>query len=292
MKIVVAASPSVAIPTIQALESSKHDLFSIVTQPDKPAGRGRDLTPTPIGSKYNALKPQSEVELQSILEGSDLLITIGYGKLLNISTLKIPKFGGINLHFSLLPMWRGAAPVQRAIEAGDKETGVTVFQMDEGMDTGPIWRKIQLPIKDESYAQDIFEELSILGATAVMETLDLIDKETPIAQSGVSTIAKKIAKNELEINWKSPAVVIRNKIRGLGPNTFTNFRGQKLTISKVDFSELELKPGELFVKEKKLFIGTADKALQILTLTPSGKKQLSGSDFANGARLNPGDVVA
>lgn len=292
MKLVIAASPEVAIPTIETLRSSNHEIVQIVTQPDRLSGRGLVLTATPIGQKYECKKPEDESSLREILAGSDLLITIGYGRILSEQTLSIPKFGGVNLHFSLLPKWRGAAPVQRSLEAGDRQTGVTVFKMDKGMDTGKILKQVTFDIPDYFYAQDLFKALSQLGASAVIATLDNFEKILPSDQNGIPTVATKINPGELKIDWAKSAVQIRNKVRGLGPATFTTFRGKKLKISKVGVSNFDLSVGEIVEKNQKLFIGTSDKALEILSLTPEGKREVSGSDFVNGARLIPGDVVA
>ena len=170
MNIVVAATPNVAIPTIKKLKLT-HEV-TLVTQPDRPSGRGKQLKASDVSLAFpDVLKPENESDLQRILKEQDLLITIGYGRLLSTATLGIPKFGGINLHFSLLPKWRGAAPVQRAIEAGDKVTGVTVFQMDSGMDTGPIWRQVEYAIPPGASSSDLFDSLSLLGVDAVKASL-------------------------------------------------------------------------------------------------------------------------
>ncbi len=292
MKLVIAATPEVAIPTIEKLKLSEHQIVHLITQPDRPAGRGLELTSSPIGQKYECMKPENESELAKLLTDSDLLITIGYGRILSEQILQIPKYGGINLHFSLLPKWRGAAPVQRCLEAGDSKTGVTVFQMDKGMDTGEIWYQEEFQIPNDFYSAELFNSLAELGADAILKTLKVIPESSPKKQIGASSLAAKIDNSELIIDWTQPALKIRNKIRGLGPATFTNFRGNKLKISKVDLSDLRLPIGEILVKERDLFIGTADVALKVLTLTPAGKREQSGFDFANGARLSPGEKVA
>ena len=292
MKLVIAATPEVAIPTIEKLRNSTHQIKQIITQPDRPAGRGKVLTATPIGQNYQAAKPENEAEIKELLNDSDLLITIGYGRLLSEAILAIPKFGGINLHFSLLPKWRGAAPVQRALEAGDRVTGVTVFQMDKGMDTGPIWFQSEFSIPENYYADDLFAELARLGSAAILKTLELIETRSPSAQIGQPSIAAKISNEELEIDWYKPGIVIRNKIRGLGHGTYSTFRGEKVRISKVELSEVQLDSGEIQVEDKKLLVGTGDSALEIMQLTPAGKKQMTGFDFANGARLIAGEKFA
>lgn len=289
MKLVIAATPSVALPTIEALKNSEHEIAHLITQPDKPAGRGRVLTPTPVGSKYNCQKPNNEAEILELLNGSDLLITIGYGRILSEKILNLPRLGGVNLHFSLLPKWRGAAPVQRSLQAGDKLTGVTVFQMDQGVDTGAIWVQNEFEIPDSYYASDLFESLAIVGRNAIFETLNCIETGKPVPQFGTASFANKISSEELRINWASASVTIRNLIRGLGPNTFTIFRGEKILVSKVEFSTVTLPASELAIINRKLYVGTLDSALQISQVTPAGKRAMTGSDFVNGVRLRTGE---
>ncbi|MEN9679978.1 MAG: hypothetical protein RLZ57_1107 [Actinomycetota bacterium] len=289
MKLVIAATPSVALPTIEALKNSEHEIAHLITQPDKPAGRGRVLTPTPVGSKFECQKPNNENEISELLTGSDLLITIGYGRILSEKILNLPRLGGVNLHFSLLPKWRGAAPVQRSLQAGDKLTGVTVFQMDQGVDTGAIWVQQEFKIPDSYYASDLFESLAIVGRGAILETLNCIETGKPVPQTGAVSFASKISSEELRIDWGSTSVTIRNLIRGLGPNTYTTFRGEKILVSKVEFSTVKLPASEIAIIDRKLYVGTLDSALQISQVTPSGKRAMTGSDFVNGVRLRAGE---
>ena len=281
MRLVVAATPHVAVPTIKAL-STEHDL-TVVTQPDRPAGRGKQLRATEIASSYpEAIKIDHEEQLQQILKGADLLITIGYGKLLSNETLSIPKFGGINLHFSLLPRWRGAAPVQRAIEAGDKVSGVTVFQMDEGMDTGPIWSRKTFPIPYGFSSRDLFDELSTLGVIAVKESLSkILNGEQPEPQTGEPVIAKKIQKSECVINWQVSADEIIRKIKAFSfnPGVHSTIRGEKLRIEDARLSETKLESGELASNGE---VGTAQGSIQILEVTPAGKRTMGVKDWLNG----------
>ena len=289
MKLVIAATPTVALPTIETLKDSQHEIVHLITQPDKPAGRGRVMTPTPVGRKFSCKKPNNETDILELLTGCDLLITIGYGRILSEKILSLPRLGGVNLHFSLLPKWRGAAPVQRSLEAGEKLTGVTVFQMDQGVDTGPIWVQKEFEIPDNFYASELFEALALVGRDAIVETLACIETEKPAPQSGVASFAKKISNDELRLNWGSASVKIRNLIRGLGPNTYTTFRNEKILISKVEYSTMKLPASELAIFDRELFVGTSDSALQISQLTPSGKREMSGSDFVNGVRLRAGE---
>jgi methionyl-tRNA formyltransferase len=177
MRIAVAASPEVAIPSLEALLKSEHTVVRVISQPDKPAGRGRELTPTPVSqwaldAGIELQRPVDSAAIAKAVEDCDCVITIGYGVLLPISILTIPKFGFLNLHFSLLPRWRGAAPVQRAIEAQDSVTGVTVFQLDEGMDTGPIYTVHRFALDSDITSDELLTELGEVGVGALLETLE------------------------------------------------------------------------------------------------------------------------
>lgn len=291
MRLVIAATPKLAEPTIKSLINAKSDhLVTIVTQPDRPAGRGKQLKKSEIAEIFpEALKPETEAALSDVLQGSDLLITIGYGRILKSETLSIPKFGGINLHFSLLPKWRGAAPVQRAIEAGDRTTGVTVFQMDSGMDTGPIWRQIEYQIPYGASTTEVFAALSELGVTAVEEALLMIkEKREPTPQSGDASYASKISKSECAIDWYQPSETIIRKIKAFAfnPGVYARIREEQLKITDARISKLQLAPGELNSNGE---VGTIDGSIKLLKVTPSGKRNMSVEDWLNGFKLKPGE---
>ena len=288
MKLVIAATPDVALPTIQSLQKTHQ--VTVVTQPDRPAGRGKQLKATEVALAYpNALKPESESELQEVLKGSDLLITIGYGRILKLETLALPAHGGINLHFSLLPKWRGAAPVQRSIEAGDKRSGVTVFQMDAGMDTGPIWSQIEYQIPYATTSPQLFEALSEIGVSAISNAIDLIaNGSTPTAQSGEVSIAAKVKKEECRIDWNASAEEILRKIRAFAfnPGVFSFIRGEQIKISEAQLAEGILAPGEISATG---LVGTKDGAIQLINLTPAGKKAMPAKDWLNGFKPQQGE---
>ena len=288
MKLVIAATPNVAIPTIEELE--KHHQVIVVTQPDRPAGRGKQLKQSEVALHFaDALKPESESELAEILTGSDLLITIGYGRILKPETLSIPVHGGINLHFSLLPKWRGAAPVQRAIEAGDKQTGVTVFQMDAGMDTGPIWVQDTFEIPSGFTSPQLFEALANVGVGAVQEALLKIESGLkPVIQNGLASIASKVSKEECRIDWNSSANEILLKIAAFSfnPGVYSYIRGEQIKISCAELSDTKLAPGELTATG---LVGTSDHAIALLQVTPAGKKSMSARDWLNGFKAQPGE---
>ena len=300
MRIAVAATPEVAIPTLDALLTSEHELLCVITRPDAPAGRGRALHSTPVANwaetnNVKLFKPENSQALGELVEDLDLVVTIGYGLLLPEEILEKPKHGFINLHFSLLPRWRGAAPVQRAIEAGDSVTGVTVFQLDAGMDTGPIYLSSQIPLSTSTTANQLFQSLANLGVEPVLTTLDLIERgERPTPQEDAgATRAYKLSKEEGLIDWNSDAEVINRKINAFSPDpgAWSNFRGQIIKINKVRVSSESADAGVLKAVEKSIYIGTATSALELLEVTPSGKAQMSATSWANGARLNATDVL-
>ena len=300
MRIAVAATPEVAIPTLDALLASKHELLCVITKPDAPAGRGRALQSTPVANwaetkNVQLFKPETSQSLGELIKDLDLVVTIGYGLLLPIEILETPKHGFINLHFSLLPRWRGAAPVQRAIEAGDNVTGVTVFQLDAGMDTGPIYVSEQIPLSVSTTADQLFQSLANLGVGPVLKTLDLIERgDTPSPQEDVgATRAYKLSKEEGLIDWNSDAEVINRKINAFSPDpgAWSNFRGQVIKINRVRVSNESAEAGVLKAVAKSIFIGTATSALELLEVTPSGKAQMSATSWANGARLNATDML-
>ena len=295
MRLGVAATPEVALPTLNWLQTSGHTLVRVISQPDKPSGRGQEMHSSPVSqwAKENSVElvnPASVPEIDKALSDLDLLITIGYGRILPAATLSIPKFGCINLHFSLLPRYRGAAPVQRAIEAGEIESGVSVFALDPGMDTGPIYTSITVPIEPTMRSYELLEKLSVIGVSAVKDALIAIDNGvTPVPQTGQASIAAKITREEAALDWKVSSKTLHNKIRAFypQPQAWTNFRGQPLKISSAKISNLEinLEPGELRVVGSECLIGTGDACLVLEKLTPAGKKEMSALDWSRGARF-------
>lgn len=299
MKIVVAATPDVAIPTLNWLITSEHQLLSVITQPDRPAGRGRTLKESVISewareNDVPCFKPASVTETATLIEGADVLLTIGYGVLLPEELLSIPMHGCLNLHFSLLPRWRGAAPVQRAIEAGDPVSGVTVFQLDPGMDTGPIYSVKRFALDSDITSDELFSELGALGVEAVEDSLNAIKagiRPEPQKSDG-ATRAMKISKEECEIDWNLDAQLISQKIRAFtsSPGAWTRFRGEAVKIDSVNISEETLQPGLLKVVNKELLVGTSSNAVSIGFLTPAGKSRMDAKSWLNGARLGDGEL--
>jgi methionyl-tRNA formyltransferase len=240
-------------------------------------------------------KLESASLMSELVKDLDLVITIGYGFIIPESILQIPRHGFINLHFSLLPRWRGAAPVQRAIESGDIATGVTVFKLDKGMDTGPIYVTEQIPLSSDVNSGELLLILAKLGVGPVLQSLNLIATGTePKVQSEVgATRAEKLSKEEGHIDWNCDAITIQRKVNAFNPNpgAWSQFRGQNLKINKVRMTDQPLAPGAIEANKKSVFVGTSTTAVELIEVTPSGKSTLAASAWANGARITSTDVL-
>ena len=299
MQIAVAATPEVAIPTLDLLLKSGHHLSAVITQPDRPAGRGLTLKESAVATwavqnKIALYKPESQDELAQIAGRFDLIITIGYGMIIREEILELPKHGFINLHFSLLPRWRGAAPVQRAIESGDPNTGVTVFQLDKGMDTGPIFRQLSAEIKSDATSASLMKELAVLGAPAVLETISAIDRgNVPKVQEVTgATRAEKLTRDEGRIDWTLPADVIYRKIRAFfpSPGSWTTFRESVIRIERVALGpDTTCEPGEISVVEKALIVACGQGSIKVIDLKAAGKSTMAASAWLNGAQPKSGE---
>ena len=299
MRIGVAATPDVAIPTLNWLLHSGHEVSVIITQPDRPAGRGRLLQQSVVADwaqehQIPVLKPESSNELLGKIEHLDLVLTIGYGVLLPESILSLPKKGFLNLHFSLLPAYRGAAPAQRALHNGEDVTGVTVFQLDKGMDTGPIFAQESTAIDPSWRSFELLGHLASLGPEVVKRSLEMIESgQNSHAQVGVASSAPKITKAEAKIDFKIHSTQISNAIRAFTyePGAWTLWKGEPFKICSVRASdEVVGKPGEVSLIDKSLFVGTGSDALELLRVIPSGKKEMDAIDWARGARLSGGEI--
>jgi methionyl-tRNA formyltransferase len=295
VQIAVAATPEVAIPTLEALLLSEHDLVSVITQPDRPAGRGLSLKESPVAIWANehgisVQKPVDQEELKAAVVGIDLVITIGFGVIVKEEILNLPKYGFLNLHFSLLPKWRGAAPVQRAIEAGDQVTGVTVFKLDKGMDTGPIYRQKEIAMPRQATTESLLQDLSVVGAPVVLDAISAIaSNEVPIIQSvDGSSRAEKLSKDEGRIDWQDPSLKIERKVRAFypAPGAWTTFRDELIKIESAKaVEEMAGLPGEIFLDGKDLFVSTSEGSLQVLKVKPAGKASMDAFSWINGARI-------
>lgn len=303
MRLAVAATPQVAIPTLEYLIGSDHDLVRIFTTADKQVGRGRSLSATEVAQwaedhGIECIKVEKATEMLAHLNEVDCVVTIAFGILLPPEVLDIPAHGFINLHFSTLPAWRGAAPVQRAIENGDDYLGISVFKLDPGMDTGPIYNLDSFPRDPDMRSKEALEFLAIEGVSLIAKTLEDISKSIePVAQraEGIS-LARKLSKTEALIDWNNADDVIHRKIAAFYPNpiAYTNFRGETLKITRSRIPQNQslnsvASAGEWIIEKDRVFIGTGQSPLEILKLIPQGKSEMSAADWARGARINPGE---
>ena len=295
LKLAFAGTPELAKIVLESLiNSNQYDIGIVFTKPDKPAGRGHKIRQSEVKScaiknKIEVLQPKNSQELESYaLENYDLLLVVAYGLLLTPKILAKPKYGCINIHASLLPRWRGAAPIQRAIEAGDIETGITIMQMDKDLDTGDILKQISCPINDDDTSGILHDRIANISAENINDILAKIvgNKFIVINQdNSKATYAKKITKHEAKLDWKKSAIELERKIRAYNPSpvAHTNFNGIDLRIweSKVKTSTLKLKPGTLLNGKSTLDVMTGQNILSITKLQLSGKKIISAKDFLN-----------
>jgi len=299
MRIGVAATPEVAIPTLEWLLASEHDLVVVITQPDKPAGRGRNLKQSAVADwavaqGISVVKPATSDDLIGVINELDCVVTIGYGVLLPQHILDLPKHGFINLHFSLLPAYRGAAPAQRALLNGEEITGVSVFQLEKGMDTGPIYTTLALSISPEWRSFELLQALAQLGPSAVGDALAMIaQNKAPSPQQGTASLAAKISKQDAQLNFNQSAQTLVNAIRAFTfePGAWCNWKNEPFKITKarsVDYHAL--KPGYIAVDGQKVIVGCANNsAIELISVVPAGKKEMPAADWARGARLQGGE---
>ncbi|WP_294946570.1 methionyl-tRNA formyltransferase [Sulfurivirga sp.] len=300
MRVVFAGTPEFSVAPLRALIDAGHQIVGVYTQPDRPAGRGMKLRPSPVKQvaqehglpvfQPETLKtPEARAQLAAL--EPEVMVVVAYGLILPRAILDTPKKGCLNIHASLLPRWRGAAPIQRAIEAGDAETGVTIMQMDEGLDTGPMLLKKTTPITPQDTAQTLHDRLSALGAEAIVEALENLDRLTPEPQDeSQATYAKKLTKAEGEIDWSQPAEVIRRKIHAFSPwpTAFTQLDGKplKLLTATALPGPHHDTPGEVILVERDgIDIACGEGLLRVHTLQPAGKRPMPAADFANGHAL-------
>ena len=296
MKVVVASSSPVAIPLISALNaSSTHQLIGLLTNPDKATGRGMHVVANELATWAESLglnveKPENSDELKKVIENikPEIVITIAYGRIIPLDLLELPKSGWINVHFSLLPRWRGAAPVQWAILTGDKQTGITVFKLDKGMDTGPVYLEQVTPIYDNENSDELLKRLSQIGSDLVIKSLELISDGVipkPQASNGI-TLAPKISKNDGKIDWQQSSNQVVNRFRALSsnPGVWSLLGELRIKIDSLVASSFvdQIKPADIVINGERLFVGVLDGVIEILILTPAGRSQMSAAEFIRG----------
>lgn len=296
MKVVIASSSYVSKPLISLLSSSReHELIGLITNPDKATGRGMNIVPNELASwgmsnGINVLKPEGRDNLKDLIKtlNPEIVITIAYGQIIPEDFLNLPKYGWINVHFSSLPRWRGAAPVQWAILSADKETGVTIFQLDKGMDTGPVYLSESVSIERDETTEMLLTRLSNIGADLAIQSLSKIQTGIePVAQlnSGV-TLAPKITKNDGKINWHENTDEIFNRYRALAgnPGIWTLLGELRLKIDSLEISSRveKISPAEVLISDEHLLVGANNGVIEIKTLTPAGRSQMSAAEFIRG----------
>ena len=298
MQLSIASSSLVSLPVIEAILASEHTIGSIITNPDKETGRGQKVVPNELAAwaeskGLNVAKPADTSELNRHLLDAQpqLIVTVAYGRIIPVELLHGPRFGWINLHFSLLPAYRGAAPVQWALLNGETRTGFTIFKLDKGMDTGPIYIQEELDISPTDTTDSLLHNLGQQGATSIIELLAVIGKTrtTPQATAGIS-LAPKISKEMGKIDWKSSADQILRTARALEarPGIYTNFQGEKISLFGLTESLTAnslTSVGSIEATSQGLLVRCSDSVLLIEEVTPAGKKRMKAADFARGAHL-------
>jgi methionyl-tRNA formyltransferase len=308
MKLVFAGTPEVAVPALDALlASGRHEVAAVVTRPDAPAGRGRRLVASPVAERaeeagievLKPVKPGDPEFLERLEEiAPDCCPVVAYGALLPRAALDIPARGWVNLHFSLLPAWRGAAPVQHAVMAGDEITGAATFLIEEGLDSGPVYGTITEEIRPTDTSGDLLTRLAFAGAGLLAATMDGIEdgtlKAVPQPADGVS-LAPKITVEDAHVDWKTPALRVDRVVRGCtpAPGAWTTFRGERLKIVQAapvpDLTDLA--PGQLSAGKNNVYVGTGSYAVELLWVQPQGKKPMRAADWARGVRIAAGETV-
>ena len=296
-KVVFMGSPDFSLPTLRAL-AEKYNVVGVVTQPDRASGRGRELKAPPVKSLAQELNipviqpeklRQPEAMEQLRAWSPDLIVVAAFGQILKKDVLYLPRFGSINVHASLLPRWRGAAPVNAAILHGDETTGVSIMKMDVGLDTGPILSQRSIPLTPEDTAGSVLEKLSHLGADLLIETLPdyLSGKIEPVSQSEESmTYAPLLKKEEGQLNFTRPAEELERRVRAFNPwpGAFMDFDGALLKVHRAHVAKGEAKVGQRSMYEGQPAVGTADGLLVLDEVQPAGKKSMGGKSFLAGAR--------
>jgi methionyl-tRNA formyltransferase len=304
MRVVFAGTPEVALPSLRAIADSDHTLVGVVTRPDAPTGRGRRLAASPVAEAAEQLgvpvlkpdhprDPEFEAQLREL--APDACAVVAYGALLPQSALDIPRHGWINLHFSLLPAWRGAAPVQRAIWAGDDVTGATTFQIVRELDAGPTYGVMTETIRPTDTAGDLLARLAEGGAELLVATLDGIAdgslEERPQPSDDVS-LAPKITVGDARVDWTQSAAAIDRQVRACtpAPGAWTTYAGERVKLGPLAAADGQLPPGEIVAGKQAVVVGTGTAALRLGDVQAVGKRPMQAADWARGLRLSGGEV--
>jgi len=309
MRIIFMGTPDFAVPAMVALHEAGHDIACVYTQPPRPAGRGKKLRPSPVQVKAEELgfevrspkglrKPEPQEAFAAL--NADVAVVAAYGLILPQAVLDAPKYGCLNIHASILPRWRGAAPIHRAIMAGDEETGVTIMQMEAGLDTGPMRHCVTTPI-DAKTTGDLFSELADLGGKAMVDVLANLDAYPPVPQDdAASTHAPKVDKAEARIDWSQDAEAIERLVRGLAPFPGAWFevangeQRERVKLLMAQVVEGSGKPGEILDADFTIACGGPDQrgALRPITLQRAGKPAMGLEDYLRGRPAQAGTILA
>lgn len=308
MKLVFAGTPEVAVPALDALiASGRHEVAAVVTRPDAPSGRGRRLVASPVAQRaeeagievLRPAKPRDPEFLERLREiAPDCCPVVAYGALLPKAALDIPAHGWVNLHFSLLPAWRGAAPVQHAVMAGDEITGASTFLIEEGLDSGPVYGTVTEEIRPTDTSGDLLTRLAFAGSGLLAATMDGIEdgalKAVPQPAEGI-TLAPKITVEDARVDWATPALRVDRVVRGCtpAPGAWTTFRGERLKLIQVHPApeRTDLAPGALCVGKNSVHVGTGSFAVELVWVQAQGKKPMRAADWARGVRIGDAEVL-
>jgi methionyl-tRNA formyltransferase len=296
MRVLFAGTPAVAVPSLDALVGAGFDVVAVLTRPDAPIGRKRVLTPSPVAARaaelgievIHAARVDDAVTAQIAAAKPDVAAIVAYGGLIPRAALDVPPHGWINLHFSLLPAWRGAAPVQRAVIAGDDVTGAVTFLLEEGLDTGPVFGTLTESVGTDDTAGALLERLSHSGAVLLTQTLSAVKagKAAPQPQVGDVSLAPKLTIDDGRLDWKQPALAIGRRARGVTPEpgAWTTLEGQRVKLEPVRLRPAgpALAPGAVFLDGKNVLVGTGSHAVELTRIQPSGKKMMAAADWARG----------
>ncbi|MCM0617169.1 methionyl-tRNA formyltransferase [Paenarthrobacter sp. MSM-2-10-13] len=296
MRVLFAGTPAVAVPSLDALVKAGFQIVAVLTRPDAPVGRKRVLTPSPVAARamelgievIRAAKVDAETTQRIAEFAPDVAAIVAYGGIVPKAALGVPAHGWVNLHFSLLPAWRGAAPVQRSIIAGDDVTGAATFQLEEGLDTGPVFGTLTETVRPEDTAGDLLERLSISGAVLLSQTLSAIDagQAAPQPQTGEISLAPKLTLDDGRLDWQQPALALNRRARGVTPEpgAWTTLDGQRVKLEPVTLRPdiKDLPPGSIKVDGKSVLVGTGSHGVELGRIQPAGKKMMSPADWARG----------
>jgi methionyl-tRNA formyltransferase len=296
MRVLFAGTPAVAVPSLDALVQAGFDVVAVLTRPDAPVGRKRVLPPTPVAARaaelgidvIHAARVDAAVTEKIAAAVPDVAAIVAYGGLIPRAALDIPRHGWINLHFSLLPAWRGAAPVQRAVMAGDDITGAVTFLLEEGLDTGPIFGTLTESVRPDDTAGLLLGRLAHSGAVLLAQTLSAVaaGKAVPQPQHGDVSLAPKLTLDDGRIDWKQPALAIGRRARGVTPEpgAWTTLDGQRVKLEPVRLRQDvgELAPGAVVQSGNGILVGTGSHAVELTRIQPSGKKMMAAADWARG----------